>query len=115
GTIVFSPADGVVVQTVTQCRLGDVDCGGKYGNHVIIRHSNGIYSLMAHLYAVTAKKGDLVKQGQTIGSVGSTGRSSGPHLHFEFRMGQMGNYVPPSSLGVTYAGIGGSKKPGMKY
>lgn len=116
GTIIFAPADGVVVETKTGCRLGDVECGGRFGNQVVIKHANNIYSRVAHLYAVTAKKGDQVRQGQTVGSVGSTGRSSGPHLHFEFRRGgSFGPTIPPSELGVTYAGIGGSKRGGMKY
>ena len=58
---------------------------GGYGNYIRIRHANGYKTAYAHLhrYARGVKKGRRVKQGQTIGYVGSTGRSTGPHLHYE--------------------------------
>ncbi len=54
-----------------------------YGNHVIINHGNGYQSLYAHLSNVYVKRGDQVSAGQSIGQMGSTGRSTGIHLHFE--------------------------------
>ena len=53
-----------------------------YGNYVIISHSNGYQTLYAHMQKYTVKKGETVNQGQNIGYVGSTGYSTGPHLHF---------------------------------
>ncbi len=53
-----------------------------YGNYVIISHDNGYQTLYAHMQKYTVKKGETVNQGQTIGYVGSTGYSTGPHLHF---------------------------------
>ena len=58
-----------------------------YGCHIIIDHGNGYQTLYAHLSAINAEAGNVVSQGQTIGRVGSTGRSTGPHLHFEIRKG----------------------------
>jgi murein DD-endopeptidase MepM/ murein hydrolase activator NlpD len=56
-----------------------------YGLHVIIDHGNGLLSLYAHLGSVVIASGDTVASGQVIGAVGSTGNSTGPHLHFELR------------------------------
>lgn len=61
--------------------------GYGYGCHVIIDHGNGFSSLYAHLSRIDAQAGAVVSQGQKIGNVGSTGRSTGPHLHFEIRSG----------------------------
>jgi murein DD-endopeptidase MepM/ murein hydrolase activator NlpD len=58
---------------------------GGYGNVVIVRHFNGLETLYAHLYKIKVKPGDFVFAGQTIGLGGSTGRSTGAHLHFETR------------------------------
>ncbi|QNU66564.1 peptidoglycan DD-metalloendopeptidase family protein [Ruminiclostridium herbifermentans] len=57
-----------------------------YGNHVIIDHGNGYRTLYAHSSKLLVKKGDTIKKGQKIALVGSTGLSTGPHLHFEIRI-----------------------------
>lgn len=56
---------------------------GNYGKMVIINHPQGYRTVYAHLHKITVKKGQAVKQGERIGSVGNSGRSTGPHLHFE--------------------------------
>lgn len=56
-----------------------------YGNNIIVKHNNGYTTRYAHLHSVSVKKGDSLLQGKIIGTVGSTGRSTGSHLHFEIR------------------------------
>lgn len=56
---------------------------GGYGNCIIIQHKNDIQTLYGHLSKIDVQKGDLVKLGSVIGKLGSTGRSTGPHLHYE--------------------------------
>lgn len=59
--------------------------GSAYGNHVVIKHADGVYTLSAHLSSVAVHVGQTVSTGQVIGAAGSTGTSTGPHLHFELR------------------------------
>ncbi|MBC7938381.1 MAG: M23 family metallopeptidase, partial [Chitinophagaceae bacterium] len=57
-----------------------------YGNVVQLRHGNDRETLYAHLSRIDVRKGQRIEQGQRVGAVGSTGWSTGPHLHFEFRV-----------------------------
>lgn len=77
GTGVFVAAEGSVLRT-------GYDAAG-YGRFVEIRHPNGMSTLYGHLSRLDVASGDRVEGGQRIGLVGSTGRSTGPHLHFEVR------------------------------
>jgi Membrane proteins related to metalloendopeptidases len=69
---------------------------GSYGNCVMIDHLNGYYTLYGHLSSIAVSNGQLVTAGQTIGYVGSTGNSTGAHLHFEIR--QSGQCLNPESF-----------------
>ena len=84
GAVVF-PTD----KDKNDCKQYDSKCTG-YGNYVIIQHSDGNYTLYGHLDAnsITVKAGDSVEQGQVIGKMGTSGNSTGPHLHFEVRLGE---------------------------
>ncbi|NED00656.1 M23 family metallopeptidase, partial [Streptomyces sp. SID6648] len=61
--------------------------GGAYGNQVVIRHSDGMYSQYAHMSKIKVSVGDTVRGGTVIGLSGATGNVSGPHLHMEVRTG----------------------------
>ena len=78
GTDIISSADGVV-SSVTYNE-------GGYGWYIVVYHGNGISTLYAHCSKVIARVGQQVKQGQVIALVGSTGASTGPHIHFEVRV-----------------------------
>ena len=69
---------------------------GTYGNLVTIRHDNGYETRYAHLSAITTNPGERVEAGQLIGKVGTTGYSTGPHLHFEVR--HDGKTIDPAPL-----------------
>jgi murein DD-endopeptidase MepM/ murein hydrolase activator NlpD len=77
GTPVFADADGVA--TVIAGATG-------YGLHVILRHDLRTVTLYGHLSSVAVAEGDWLVAGQQVGSIGSTGMSTGPHLHFEVRV-----------------------------
>lgn len=59
----------------------------SFGNSIIIKHNHGIYTRYAHLNSFRVKKGQFVEQGDIIGTVGNTGMSTGPHLHYEVHIG----------------------------
>lgn len=82
GTPVYAVSDGYVVTSTAKMRNGKYI---SYGNYILIAHYNGLYTLYAHLSSRSVSAGQTVSQGQVIGTVGSTGNSSGPHLHFEVR------------------------------
>lgn len=67
-----------------------------YGNAVEVRHGNGKSTFYAHMSRVDVRKGQRIEQGQNVGAVGSTGWSTGPHLHFEFRVN--GQHHDPRAL-----------------
>ncbi len=83
-TPVCAAADGAVIEA------GEVE---DYGKLVRLRHKDGVETLYAHLNSISVNKGDVVKQGTEIGKMGSTGDSTGPHLHLEVT--DNGNYINP--------------------
>ena len=86
-TPIHAPADGMVVFAGVR---------GGYGNTVIIDHGNSLGTLYGHQSALNVEIGDVVRRGEVIGFVGSTGLSTGPHLHFETRL--KGTPVDPAGI-----------------
>lgn len=90
GTPIVAAADGVVIDVCNECahnwgKYGSCGCGGGYGNYVWIDHGDGKATIYAHMTEAVAYVGQSVSAGELIGYVGSTGHSTGPHLHFEAR------------------------------
>lgn len=77
GTPIHAPADGVIAKAGP---------ASGYGREMIVDHGGGITTIYGHLSAFAVVSGQIVKQGQVIGYVGSAGRSTGPHLHYEVRV-----------------------------
>ena len=86
GTPIKAAADGVVISIAS---------GGPYGNHTLVSHGGGMSTMYAHQSRFGVTKGQQVTRGQTIGYVGSTGYSTGPHLHFEVHI----NGIPWEPMG----------------
>ena len=91
GTPVVAAADGTVVATNSSCthnwgKSYSCGCGGGYGNYVMLSHAGGKMTVYGHLTSLTVSSGQSVSRGQVIGYVGSTGNSTGPHLHYECRL-----------------------------
>ncbi len=79
GTPIYAAAGGTVIVS----RVGGWN--GGYGNYVVIEHAGGVQTLYAHMSTDNVSVGETVSRGQTIGTVGNTGQSTGYHLHFEVR------------------------------
>lgn len=91
GSAIYAAASGTVILA---------DWNGGYGNCVMINHGNGYTTLYGHMSSIAVSYGQSVSQGQVIGYVGSTGNSTGPHLHFEVRSSSTGGTIDP--MGFSY-------------
>ena len=103
GTNIYAAKSGVVIHAAK-----GTGSSWSYGNYVLIAHSDGTSTLYAHMNSRNVSKGQVVKQGDVIGYVGTTGRSTGNHLHFEVRSGSTRkdpvNYFKDKSLYVQSSG-----------
>ena len=83
----------VVIMAAGQGKVVSAGWNGGYGNAIVIRHASGTETLYGHLSRLGVRAGQEVTAGRVIGNVGSTGQSTGPHLHYEVRRG--GHAVDP--------------------
>ena len=90
GNVLIAPANGIVK---------NADWQGGYGNMIEIDHGNGLTTRYGHLSRIGVQIGEVVQRGQVIGLIGSTGRSTGPHLHYELRLNDKSinprRFLPP--------------------
>lgn len=98
GSNIYAAQSGTVISVVNYCghnygKSWSCGCGGGYGNYVIINHGGNLATLYGHASDIIVSEGQHVEIGDVIGYVGSTGWSTGPHLHFEVRVN--GSYVDP--------------------
>jgi murein DD-endopeptidase MepM/ murein hydrolase activator NlpD len=82
----FARPEGSSVSAVSGGVVAFAGWGGSYGNLVRVRHANGVESWYAHLSSTAVRVGDRIRAGEQLGQVGSTGNSTGPHLHLEIRV-----------------------------
>ena len=103
GTNIYAAKSGVVITAEK-----GTGSSWSYGNYVVVSHSDGTSTLYGHMSRLGCQKGQTVKQGDVIGYVGTTGRSTGNHLHFEIRVGSTRNdpvnYFKDRTLYVTSNG-----------
>jgi murein DD-endopeptidase MepM/ murein hydrolase activator NlpD len=94
----FAVPIGTPVRAVGTGKVVRVSCGGPFGIEIVLKHAGGYYTQYAHLASVAVDQGEHVSPGQWIGQSGTTGNSTGPHLHFETRVTpEMGSAVNPVS------------------
>ena len=91
GAKICAAAEGTVILVSNTCthdygKNGSCGCGGGYGNYCIIDHGNGYWTLYGHSQYMSVTQGQHVNKGDVLGIVGSTGYSTGDHLHFEVRL-----------------------------
>jgi murein DD-endopeptidase MepM/ murein hydrolase activator NlpD len=96
GQVVLAPASGTIIKAAST---------GGYGNMIQIDHGNGISTRYGHLSKIEVSVGDTITRGEEIGLIGSTGRSTGPHLHFELRLNERSInprfFLPPEPTDIV--------------
>lgn len=94
---------GAAIQAADSGEVFVAGVKGGYGNCVMIDHGNGYYTLYGHMSSIAVSVGQVVSQGDTVGYVGSTGVSTGPHCHFEIRVDGDPTDPAPWFSGLSYA------------
>lgn len=99
GVDILAAESGTVIAIYAGCthnygKSKSCGCGGGFGNYLMVSHGNGLVTVYAHCTSINVKNGDRVARGQVIATVGSTGASSGYHLHFGVLLN--GTYVDPA-------------------
>ena len=99
GTSILAAESGTVISVYTGCthnygKTKSCGCGGGYGNYIMINHGGGLVTLYGHCTSINVSTGSKVSRGDLIATVGTTGASTGYHLHFGVLLN--GTYVNPA-------------------
>ena len=109
----FRASTGTPILAATDGKVVAAGRAGGYGNQVRIAHAGGLMTSYSHMSRISARVGERVRQGEVIGYVGSTGLSTGPHLHYElYRNGK--NINPASVKYITRAQLSGAELAAFK-
>lgn len=105
GANIYAAQSGTVITVSNTCphdysKNWSCGCGGGFGNYIVVDHGGGLATLYAHCSAIHVSTGQFVEIGDVIGEVGTTGWSTGPHLHFEVRVD--GSRVDPFNYSYQY-------------
>lgn len=105
GANIYAAQSGTVITVSNTCphdygKNWSCGCGGGFGNYIVVDHGGGLATLYAHCSAIYVSKGQFVEIGDVIGAVGTTGWSTGAHLHFEVRVN--GSRVDPFNYSYQY-------------
>lgn len=92
----FGGASGTPIMAARSGEVVSANYGGMAGNHVVIKHDNGYYSYYLHMSSLSVAAGQSVSAGQTLGGMGTTGNSTGVHLHFSISTSLWGGFVNPA-------------------
>lgn len=95
----LAAAEGTPIGAVLEGIVLDTGRGNSYGNYVLLLHRDGVATRYCHMQYVFVRRGETVGQGDVLGTVGSTGMATGPHLHFELSFDDM-HYDPTEALGL---------------
>jgi murein DD-endopeptidase MepM/ murein hydrolase activator NlpD len=104
----FASPAGAIIRAPAAGRVVLVDPLYFTGNTVVIDHGRGLYSILAHLQRTLVGDGQIVARGDRLGTVGATGRATGPHLHWSVRLGSI--RVDPASVLAVLGATGGDRK-----
>ncbi|MEZ5142857.1 MAG: peptidoglycan DD-metalloendopeptidase family protein [Acidimicrobiales bacterium] len=103
GTAIYAAGPGTVSIAAGGCYAGDSSCNGAAGNYVAIKHPDGRTSRYLHLSVINVTAGQAVVRGQLLGQSGMTGRTTGPHLHYD-EQNASGTYVDPGPMWARKGG-----------
>ena len=94
--------EGIPIHAITAGKIFHAESGSAAGNCLVLAHNDGLYSIYMHMQSLDKKVGDNISKGETIGHMGNTGHSTGPHLHFQVNTSISGSFKNGAEDPVKY-------------